>query len=155
MANNKNEQQDDSTIEKLNANLTGASERIAQNKKAVFLTLGITVLIAAIILCYVFFFRSPKINRAFEAYHQVEISAAGNDSVAAVEYKKVADKYSGTDAGKLAALSAAESFYNTGKYKEAIACLDDFSSSESVLLKVTATLTSRNMTRLSVALKRL
>lgn len=133
MANNKNEQQDDSTIEKLNANLTGASERIAQNKKAVFLTLGITVLIAAIILCYVFFFRSPKINRAFEAYHQVEISAVGNDSVAAVEYKKVADKYSGTDAGKLAALSAAESFYNTGKYKEAIACLDDFSSSESVL----------------------
>lgn len=132
MANNKNEQ-DESAIEKLNSNLTGASERIAQNKKAVFLTLGITVLIAAIVLCYVFFFRNPKVNRAFEAYNQVEISAAGNDSVAAVEYKKVGDKYSGTDAGKLAYLSAAESLYNTGKYKEAIECLDKFSSSETVL----------------------
>lgn len=132
MANNKNEQ-DESAIEKLNSNLTGASERIAQNKKAVFLTLGITVLIAAIVLCYVFFFRNPKVNRAFEAYNQVEISAAGNDSVAAVEYKKVGDKYSGTDAGKLAYLSAAESLYNTGKYKEAIECLDKFSSSEAVL----------------------
>lgn len=133
MANNKNGQQDDSAIEKLNANLTGASERIAQNKKAVFLTVGIVVLIAAIILCYVFFFRNPKVNKAFEAYNQVEITSAGNDSVAAAEYKKVADKYSGTDAGKLAALSAAESFYNTGKYKEAIECLDKFSSSEPVL----------------------
>lgn len=132
MANNKNEQ-DESAIEKLNSNLTGASERIAQNKKAVFLTLGITVLIAAIVLCYVFFFRNPKVNRAFEAYNQVEISAAGNDSVAAVEYKKVGDKYSGTDAGKLAYLSAAESLYNTGRYKEAIECLDKFSSSETVL----------------------
>lgn len=133
MANNKNEQQEETTLDKLNANLTGASESIARNKKAVFLTVAIAVLIAAIVLCYVFFFRNPKVNRAFEAYHQVEITAAGNDSVSAVEYKKVADKYSGTDAGKLASLSAAEAFYNTGKYKEAIGCLDKFSSSEAVL----------------------
>lgn len=133
MANNKNEQQEDSAIEKLNANLTGASERIAQNKKAVFLTVTIAVLIAAIVLCYVFFFHNPKVDKAFEAYNQVEISAAGNDSVAAAEYKKVAEKHSGTNAGKIAALSAAESFYNTGKYKEAVECLDKFSSPEPVL----------------------
>ena len=57
----------------------------------------------------------------------------GNDSIAATEYKKVADSYSGTDAGELAALSAAEAYYNFGKYKEAAACLEGFSTSEPVL----------------------
>ncbi len=35
MANNKNEQQEDSTIEKLNSNLTSASEKIANNSKVI------------------------------------------------------------------------------------------------------------------------
>ncbi len=133
MANNKNEQQEDSTIEKLNSNLTSASEKIANNTKVIYIVMAAVIVVAALVLSYIFFFRNPKINRAAEAYNQVEISAAGNDSVAAVEYKKVADKYSSTDPGKIAALSAAESFYNTGKYKEAIDCLDMFSSSEPVL----------------------
>lgn len=106
MANNKNEQQEDSTIEKLNSNLTSASEKIANNSKVIYIVIAAVAVVAALILSYIFFFRNPKVNRAFEAYNQVEISAAGNDSVAAVEYKKVADKYSGTDAGKLAYLSA-------------------------------------------------
>ena len=130
MANNKNEKQEETAIEKLNDNLTSASEKIANNSKVIYITVAAVAVIAALILSYVFFLRNPKINRAFEAYNQVEISAAGNDSIAAAEYKKVADKYSSTDAGKLAALSAAESLYNSGKYKE---CLDKFSSSESVL----------------------
>ncbi len=133
MANNKNEKQEETAIEKLNDNLTSASEKIANNSKVIYITVAAVAVIAALILSYVFFLRNPKINRAFEAYNQVEISAAGNDSIAAAEYKKVADKYSSTDAGKLAALSAAESLYNSGKYKEAIECLDKFSSSESVL----------------------
>ena len=94
MANNKNEQQEDSTIEKLNSNLTSASEKIANNSKVIYIVIAAVAVVAALILSYIFFFRNPKVNRAFEAYNQVEISAAGNDSVAAVEYKKVADKYS-------------------------------------------------------------
>jgi len=133
MANNKKEEQTESTIDKLNSNLMSASEKIAVNSKAIYLTVIGVVVVAALVFSYIYFYRNPKVTRAFEAYNQVEIAAAGNDSVAAVEYKKVADKYSGTDAGKLAALSAAEALYNTGKYKEAIACLDMFSSSEDVL----------------------
>lgn len=133
MADNKNEQQAESTVEKLNENLTSASEKIANNRKAIYVVLACAVVIAAIIMCYVFFFRNPKVEKAFEAYNQVEINAAGNDSLAAAEYKKVADKNSGTDAGNLANLSAAESYYELGKYKEAIACLDEFSTSEPVL----------------------
>lgn len=133
MANNKNEKQEDSAIEKLNENLTSASEKIANNGKVIAWLIGGLVVVAALVIGYIFLIRNPKLNSAAEAYNQVEITAAGNDSVAAAEYKKVAEKFSGTDAGKLASLSAAESLYNSGKYKEAIECLDKFSTSESVL----------------------
>ena len=132
MADNNKDQQEETTIEKLNSNLTSASEKIAGNQKAIYVTLIAFVAIAAAVLCYVFFISRPKVERAFEAYNNVEITAAGNDSVAAAEYKKVADNHSG-DAAKLASLNAAEAYYNLGKYKEAIDCLDKFSSSEPVL----------------------
>lgn len=133
MAENKNEQQAESAVEKLNENLTSASEKIANNQKVIYIVVACVAVVAALIMSYVFLYRNPRANRAFEAYNQVEISAAGNDSVAAAEYKKVADKHSGTNAGKLAYLSAAESYYELGKYKEALECLDNFSTSEAVL----------------------
>ena len=129
----KNEVEEQNAIDKLNTNLGSASEKIAENKKIIFWVVGGIAIVAAFVLSYFFIYRNPKLNKAFEAYNQVEIQAAGNDSIAAGEYKKVADKYSGTDAGELAALSAAESYYTLGKYKEAAACLEDFSTSEPVL----------------------
>lgn len=132
MANN-NDPKEETTIEKLNSNLTSASEKISDNRKAIFWAIGGLAVVAAFVLSYFFIYRNPKVNRAFEAYNQVEISAAGNDSVAAAEYKKTAEKYSGTTAAELASLSAAEHYYNLGKYKEAVECLDDFSTSEDVL----------------------
>lgn len=129
----KKQIEEENAIEKLNDNLTSASQKIAENKKVIFWVLGGIAIVAAFVLSYFFIYRNPHLNKAFEAYNQVEIAAMGNDSVAAAGYKKVADDYSGTDAGKLAALSAAETYYNQGKYKEAVAYLDKFSSSEPVL----------------------
>lgn len=129
---NKNEVEENA-IDKLNSNLSNASERIANNKKIIFWVVGGIAIVAAFVLSYFFIYRNPKLNKAFEAYSQVESKAMGNDSIAATEYKKVADSYSGTDAGELAALSAAEAYYNLGKYKEAAACLEGFSTSEPVL----------------------
>lgn len=130
---NRNEVEEQTTLDKLNNNLGSASEKIAENKKIIFWVVGGVAIIAAFVLSYLFIYRNPKLNKAFEAYNQVEITAQGNDSIAAAEYKKVADQYSGTDAGELALLSAAESYYNLGKYKEAAASLEDFSTSEPVL----------------------
>lgn len=70
MANNKNEQQEDSTIEKLNSNLTSASEKIANNSKVIYIVIAAVAVVAALILSYIFFFRNPKVNRAFEAYNR-------------------------------------------------------------------------------------
>lgn len=129
----KHDVEEQTTLDKLNSNLGSASEKIAENKKVIFWIVGGLAVVAAFVLSYLFIYRNPKLNKAYEAYNQVEITSMGNDSVAAAEYKKVADNYGGTDAGALAALSAAESYYNLGKYKEAIQYLDKFSTSEPVL----------------------
>lgn len=132
MAHNNNEQ-DQNAIEKLNSNLSNAGEKIMENRTVILWSVTAVLVVACCILAYIFFYQNPRQKNAFEAYNQVEINAAGNDSVAAVEYKKVADKYGSSDAGHLAALSAAEAFYNQGKYKEALNYLDKFKTSEPIL----------------------
>jgi tetratricopeptide (TPR) repeat protein len=79
-------------------------------------------------------YRNPRIEKSFEAYNKVETEAVGNDSIAAAMYKDVADKYSNTPAGNLAALSAAEYLYDLGKYAEAAKYAEKFSTSDEVLM---------------------
>lgn len=129
-SSNENEQ---NVVEKLNDNLTSASEKIANNKKIIFWILGAIVVVGGFILSYFFIYRNPHLKGAAEAYNQVEITAMSNDSIAAAEYKKVAEKYSHTPCGHLAALEAAESFYDQGKYKEALECLDKADVDEPIL----------------------
>ena len=129
-SNNENVQ---NAIDKLNSNLSSASEKIANNKKIIYWVLGAIVVVAGFILSYFFIYRNPHLKGAAEAYNQVEITAVGNDSIAAAEYKKVAEKYPHTPAGHLAALEAAEDFYDQGKYKEALECLDKANIDEKVL----------------------
>lgn len=133
MASPNNNPQEETTIDKVNTHLTEAGTKIANNKKIIYWVLGI-VLIAAVFTCsYLFIFRNPKLEKSFEEYNRVQITAMGNDSIAAAQYKAVADKYSGDTAGKLAALSAAEAFYNDGKYQDALDCLKRFSTKDDVL----------------------
>lgn len=135
----KETEQNDNAIDRLNDNLSSASEKIANNKKIIFWVLGAILIAGVFALSYFFIYRNPHLKGASEAYNQVELKAMGNDSVATAEYKKVADKYSNTPAGHLAALEAAENYYDMGKYKEALECLDNAKMSESVL-KANATI---------------
>lgn len=131
--NNKNPRQDENAVDALNSHLTSAGERIANNRKPIMWIIGVIVLIAAFVIGYVFIYRNPRLNEAAEAYSKVEMKALGNDSIAAGEYGKVADKYSSTDGGSLAALAAAESYFNMGQYQKAIDYLKKFSTKEKVL----------------------
>ena len=132
MASKDNEQEKNG-IEKLNADLTAGAQKVANNKKIIFWAVGGLVVIAAFVLSYLFIYRQPHLNKAYEEYNNVEVTAMGNDSVAAAAYAKVADKYSSDTPGKRAALDAAETYYNMGKYNEALKYLDKFSTSEPVL----------------------
>ncbi len=121
------------SVETLNKHLTDAGQKIASNKKIVWWVMIIIVVIALIILLFLNFNKNPRDNNSFEAFNNVEIHAMANDSVAAEGYKKVADKFSDTDAGNVAALSAAEYLYEMGKYDQAIKYAEKFSTSDAVL----------------------
>lgn len=131
MADNKNPQEE-TTIEQINNNLTDAGRKVAENKKMLFWVVGVIVIVAVFVMSYFFIYQNPKLNKAYEAYNKVEMTAMGNDTVAAKEYAKVADANNNTP-GHLAALSAAESYYNIGKYAEAAKYLEKFKSSDKVL----------------------
>lgn len=136
MANENQNSQDTNAIENLNSQLTGASLRLANNKKVIYWIAGGIAVVAVFILSYLFIYRNPRINKSWEAYDKVQLDIAKQsmtDSVAAGEFAKVADNYSGTPAGEVAALSAAEAFYNIGKWDAAIKYLEDFSCSEPVM----------------------
>lgn len=104
-----------------------------KNKKVVTWVLGIILICGAFCAGYFFIYRNPRLNKADEAFNKVELTAMGNDTVAAKEYAKAADQFSGTPAGNNAALAAAESYYTIGKYAEAAKYLENFSSDDEVL----------------------
>lgn len=133
MAEDKNPQEETNSIENLNSHLTSAGEKIANNKKIIYWSVGIVVAVGAFLAGYFFIYRNPHLNKSFEAYNQVELDTQGNDSLAAVKYVEVAKKYGNSDGGNLARLSAGEAFYNQGKYKEALENLKEFSCDDPVL----------------------
>ena len=120
-------------LEAINGRLTDLGRRIETNKKAMGIAMGAILVVACLTFAWLYLYKIPTNNKAMEAYNKVELSALGNDSVSSAQYKKVADEYGSTDAGKLAALSAAQSFYNSGKYEEAAKYLNKFSSGDKVL----------------------
>lgn len=130
----KNQQPEETTkLDMVNDELTNMSHRIATNKKAIWVAFAAIVVVACATLGYIYFYRAPRLEKAYNAYNKVEITTMGNDSLAAAEYKKVADEYGNTSAGNVARLSAAESYYNIKKYNEAAAMLEDFKTDDYVL----------------------
>lgn len=134
MATQKNNEQEQNAIENLNSHLTAAGEKVANNKKIIYWVLAAILIIAACGAAYIWLYKVPTANKAQNALDQVEVKAAGNDSIAAVEFAKVANDYSGTDAGNIAALQAATAFYRQGKYNETVKYLDKFSSKDDDVL---------------------
>ena len=133
MASNKNKEQDEMAIDRVNSHLTDAGAKIADNKKIIFIVVGIILVVGAFVMSYLFIYRNPHVEKAFEAYNGVETQPMLNDSVAAAQYMEVADNYDGDTAGKLAALSAGEALYNAGDYEKAAEYLKRFSSKDDVL----------------------
>ncbi len=120
-------------LEAINNRLTDLGRNIETNKKAMGIAMGAILVVACLTFAWLYLYKIPNGNKAMEAYNKVELSTMGNDSTAAAQYKKVADEYGSTSAGKLAALSAAQTLYNSGKYEEASKYLDKFSSKDKVL----------------------
>lgn len=134
MADNKhNSDSQQSDVERLNETLTATGAKIAENKKSFLWIIGGIIAAGILVAAYFYFFHTPGVEKAFNEYGKVEIAPNSNDTTLAEGYKKVADKYSGSDAGRLAALEAAQHYYEIGKYQEAITYIDKFKTSDEVL----------------------
>lgn len=131
-SSNQNTEQPDQ-LEQINNRLTNLGRNIETNKKAMGIAMGAILVVACLTFAWLYLYKIPNNNKAMEAYNKVELSTLGSDSLAAAQYKKVADEYGSTAAGKLASLSAAQTLYNSGKYEEATKYLKKFSSKDKVL----------------------
>jgi tetratricopeptide (TPR) repeat protein len=125
---------------------------VARNQK---LILGIVAVIAIAAIVYTLYAKyvvEPKeadaTKEMYVAQKNFQLATDGtasdslfnlalNGSEGKYGFVKIADEFSGTDAGNLANYYAGVAYLNTGKYDEAIAYLEKFSSSD-VMLKALA-----------------
>lgn len=137
MASDKNKKKDQNVVENLNTHLTSAGEKVANNKKIIYIGVGVIAVVAAFVLSYLFIFRNPRIENSWNAYDKVLLQQQkqelANDTAVAQAYQKVADQYGSSDAGQVAKLSAAVAFYDAKKYDDAIKYLEKCDLSEPTL----------------------
>ena len=134
MAAKNNTPQEENSIDALNNTLTSAGDKIIKNRKPLLWAVGGVVVLALLVLGYIFFIQKPNAAKSSDAFNNVEVQAMGNDSIATAGYRSVADKYEGTDGGNLAALSAGEALYDEQKYEEAAKYLLKFKTSDDMMM---------------------
>jgi len=125
---------------------------VARNQKLILGIVGAIAIAAIAYTLYLKFVAEPKELEAtkemYVAQKNFDLAANGttpdslytlalNGSEGKYGFVKIADEFSGTDAGNLANYYAGMAYLNTGKYDEAIAFLDKFSSDD-VMLKALA-----------------
>lgn len=130
---NKNEQETRTAIDDINDTLSGAGQKIQDNKKGIVWASAAIAVVVIAALGYVYGIRQPGINAANEAVGQADITImAGNDTLALQQYMQVADNH-GYEAGNRAKLEAAILLYKNGDYEKAVEYLKDYDQQESLI----------------------
>ena len=125
-------------LDKVNAALSSSEQFIQQYQKPILLGLLAIVIIVSAIIGVRHFYVLPRDNKAqadmykgvfyFEKdSFQLALQGNGADFIG---FKAIADEYSSTKAGNLAAAYSGLSLYNLGKYDEAITYLKNFDADE-------------------------
>ncbi len=132
----------------LDATASKTEDFVAKNQKIILGVVGAIAFLTVGYLAYQKFIAAPKEDEAFtEMFVAQQNFQKATDGVASDSlYKlalngsegkfgfvKIADEYSGTDAGNLANYYAGIAFLNTGKYAESIEYLGKFKSEDMVL----------------------
>lgn len=104
-----------------------------QNKAAVY-TIGALIIAGAGIAAYLFLYKYPKEEEGLNAIYKTQ-NLFMSDSFAMVlkDAPKLAEKYSGTKAGNIAAYMSGVSYLRTGDYKNAIKFLEETSFNDAEL----------------------
>lgn len=132
----------------LDATASKTEDFVARNQKIIIGVVGAIALLTVGYLAYQKFVAAPKEDDAatqmFVAQQNFQKATDGvasdslyklslNGSEGKWGFVKIADEYSGTDAGNLANYYAGIAYLNTGKYTEAIEYLSKFKSEDIVL----------------------
>ncbi len=132
----------------LDATASKTEDFVAKNQKIIIGVVGAIALLTVGYLAYQKFVAAPKQDEAatemFLAQQNFQKATDGvasdslyklslNGSEGKFGFIKIADEYSGTDAGNLANYYAGIAYLNTGKYTEAIDYLSKFKSDDIVL----------------------
>lgn len=133
---------------KLDETASKTEDWVAKNQKIIIGVVGAITLVTVGYFAYQKFVASPKqeeaANEMFVAQSNFEKATNGvasdslyklalNGSEGKFGFVKIADEYSGTDAGNLANYYAGIAYLNIGKYDEAITSLGKFSSNDIIL----------------------
>ena len=114
------------SIDELNESLSSIEQKVESNKNYIYWVCGIIVVIAAVIMGYIYGIRNPNYEEAKSSISTADmLLAQGNDSIALIQYKAVAENYSNSAANR-ANLNAAILLYQDGKYDEAIGYINSF-----------------------------
>ncbi|MFT5252373.1 MAG: tetratricopeptide (TPR) repeat protein [Flavobacteriales bacterium] len=132
----------------LDETATRTEDWVARNQKIIIGVVGAVALFTVGYLVYQKFIAEPKqieaADEMFVAQQNFQLATDGvksdslyklalNGSEGKFGFLKIADEYSGTDAGNLANYYAGVAYLNTGKYTEAIDYLSKFKSDDIVL----------------------
>ena len=121
------------SIDELNESLSTFEQKVENNKKYIYWIAGGIVVLALIILGYVYGIHNPNMENAkaeiAKAYMDLSL---GKDSVALQEYLAVAANYSNDPANR-ASLNAAIILYKEGKYEEAAANIKNFDAEGTIV----------------------
>jgi tetratricopeptide (TPR) repeat protein len=132
----------------LDATASKTEDFVAKNQRIIIGVVGAIALLTVGYLAYQKFVAAPKedeaANEMFIAQQNFQKATEGvasdslyklslNGSEGKFGFIKIADEYSGTDAGNLANYYAGVAYLNTGKYTEAIEYLGKFKSEDLVL----------------------
>ena len=116
-------------------------------KKQIITGVVVVLLVVAGAILYNVFVAGPREDKASTAiakgeqyFNEEQFDKALNgDGAGYAGFVKIASDYSSTDAGNLAKLYAGLSFYNLGKYTEAVTYLEKFSTKGDAMVSPTAT----------------
>lgn len=120
-------------LENLNDSLTSTVQKVQDNKKTISIAALVVVAVAALVLCYVYFFRNPGIQKANDTIGAADLELAlGNDSTAMAQYINIADNGS-YEASNRASLQAAILLYQKGEYEKALKYADEYSANDDII----------------------
>jgi len=122
---------------------------VEKNQKLIYIVIGAVALVTIGYLFYDKFVVTPKEEEAANEMFQAEqylaqavtaqksqdslYNLALNGGEGKFGFLAIIDKYSGTDAANLAEYCAGTAYLNTGKYKDAVAHFENFSTKDEIL----------------------